>query len=78
MVCTSFPYRLCALHGRLEHPGQFSASRTAFSWSIFNERQHATRIAREIRLLEQALKATDARTVVDNYEQDDTVLGELA
>jgi hypothetical protein len=38
----------------------------------------ATRIAREIRLLEQALKATNARTVVDNYEQDDVVLGELA
>ena len=37
-----------------------------------------TRIAREIRLLDQALKATNARTVVERYEQDDTVLGELA
>jgi hypothetical protein len=36
-----------------------------------------TRIAREIRLLDQALKATNARTVVERYEQDDTVLGEL-
>jgi hypothetical protein len=37
-----------------------------------------TRIAREIRLLDQALKATNARTVVERYEQDDSVLGELA
>ena len=37
-----------------------------------------TRIAREIRLLDQALKTTNARTVVERYEQDDTVLGELA
>ncbi len=37
-----------------------------------------TRIAREIRLLDQALKATNARTIVERYEQDDTVLGELA
>ena len=36
-----------------------------------------TRVAREIRLLEQALKATNARTTVDAYDQDDTVLGEL-
>jgi hypothetical protein len=32
---------------------------------------------REIRLLEQALKATNARTTVDAYDQDDAVLGEL-
>ena len=37
-----------------------------------------TRVAREIRLLEQALKATNARTAVDGYDQDDAVLGELA
>jgi hypothetical protein len=37
-----------------------------------------TRVAREIRLLDQALKATNARTVVEGYEQDDAVLGELA
>jgi hypothetical protein len=37
-----------------------------------------TRIAREIRLLDQALKTTNAKTVVERYEQDDTVLGELA
>ena len=37
-----------------------------------------TRIAREIRLLDQALKATNARTAVERYEQDDSVLGELA
>ena len=36
-----------------------------------------TRVAREIRLLEQALKATNARTPVDGYDQDDAVLGEL-
>src|SRR5262249_38597810 len=36
-----------------------------------------TRVAREIRLLEQALKATNARTIVDGYDQDDAVLGEL-
>jgi hypothetical protein len=37
-----------------------------------------TRIAREIRLLDQALKATNARTVIEAYDQDDTVLGELS
>ena len=36
-----------------------------------------TRVAREIRLLEQALKATNAKTVVEAYDQDDTVVGEL-
>jgi hypothetical protein len=36
-----------------------------------------TRVAREIRLLEQAMKATNAKTVVVGYEQDDAVLGEL-
>ena len=36
-----------------------------------------TRVAREIRSLEQALKATNARTTVDAYDQDDAVLGEL-
>ena len=37
-----------------------------------------TRVAREIRLLEQALKATNAKTAVDTYDQDDAVLGELS
>ena len=37
-----------------------------------------TRVARDIRLLEQALKATNAKTTVDGYDQDDTVLGELS
>lgn len=37
-----------------------------------------TRVAREIRLLEQALKTTNARTPVDAYNQDDAVLGELS
>src|SRR5688572_4341965 len=36
-----------------------------------------TGVAREIRLLEQALKATNARTVVEGYNQDDAVLGEI-
>jgi hypothetical protein len=36
-----------------------------------------TRVAREIRLLEQAMKATNAKTVVEAYDQDDAVLGEL-
>jgi hypothetical protein len=36
-----------------------------------------TQVAREVRLLEQALKATNAKTVVEGYEQDDAVLGEL-
>jgi hypothetical protein len=30
-----------------------------------------TRVAREIRLLEQALKATNAKTTIDTYDQDD-------
>ena len=37
-----------------------------------------TRVARDMRLLEQALKTTNAKTMVDVYDQDDTVLGELA
>ena len=37
-----------------------------------------TRVAREIRLLEQALKATNAKTMIDAYDQDDAVLGELS
>jgi hypothetical protein len=37
-----------------------------------------TGAAREIRLLEQALKATNAKTLVDGYDQNDAVLGELA
>jgi hypothetical protein len=37
-----------------------------------------TRVAREIRLLDQALKATNARTTVEGYDQDDAVLGELS
>lgn len=35
-------------------------------------------VAREIRLLDQALKATNAKTMVDGYNQDDAVLGELS
>jgi hypothetical protein len=37
-----------------------------------------TRVAREIRLLEQALKAANAKTMIDAYDQDDSVLGELS
>lgn len=37
-----------------------------------------TRVVREIRLLDQALESTNARTTVAAYDQDDTVLGELA
>ena len=37
-----------------------------------------TRVAREIRLLEQALKTTNAKTTIEAYEQDDGVLGELS
>ena len=36
------------------------------------------RVAREIRLLDQALKAANAKTVVEGYDQDDAVLGELS
>jgi hypothetical protein len=36
------------------------------------------RVAREIRLLDQALKATNAKTTVEGYNQDDAVLGELS
>lgn len=36
-----------------------------------------TRVARQARLLEQALKATNAKTIIDGYNQDDAVLGEL-
>lgn len=37
-----------------------------------------TGVAREMRLLDQALKATNAKTLVDGYNQDDGVLGELS
>ena len=36
-----------------------------------------TRVARDIRLLEQAMKATNAKTAIEGYDQDDAVLGEL-
>lgn len=36
-----------------------------------------TRLAREIRLLDQAMKATNAMTVIAGYSHDDAVLGEL-
>jgi hypothetical protein len=36
-----------------------------------------TRVARELRLLDQQIKATNAVTPVLAYEQDDDVLGEL-
>lgn len=36
-----------------------------------------TRVAREIRMLDQQIKATNALTPVVNYTQDDSVLGEL-
>lgn len=37
-----------------------------------------TGVAREMRLLDQALKATNARTLVDGYDQRDDVLGEVS
>jgi hypothetical protein len=37
-----------------------------------------TRVAREVRLLEQALKTTNAKTTIEAYEQDDAALGELS
>ena len=37
-----------------------------------------TGVAREIRLLDQALKATNAKTMVEAYSQDDSALGELS
>ena len=40
--------------------------------------QAGTRVARDIRLLEQAMKATNAKTLIDGYDQDDAVLGELS
>ena len=40
--------------------------------------KHVTRVATENRLLEQALKATNAKTAIDIYDQDDAVLGELS
>jgi serine/threonine protein kinase len=39
MVCTSSSLHGLTRSGRLEHPGQFSASRTAIPWSVFSERQ---------------------------------------
>jgi hypothetical protein len=37
-----------------------------------------TRVAREIRLLEQALKRTNAKTMIEAYDQNDAALGELS
>lgn len=34
-------------------------------------------LAKEIRLLDQAIKRTNGKTPVDGYEQDDAVLGSL-
>jgi hypothetical protein len=46
-------------------------SRSTKAW---HGSRRVTRVAREIRLLEQALKATNARTTVDAYDQDDAVM----
>lgn len=35
------------------------------------------RVAREIRLVDDAIKAANAVTIIPNYNQDDAVLGEL-
>lgn len=37
-----------------------------------------TRVARELRLLEQALKTTNAKTTIETYDQDEAALGELS
>jgi len=37
-----------------------------------------TRLSKEMRVLEQAIKATNATTAVLNYQEDDAVLGELS
>lgn len=37
-----------------------------------------TRVAREMRVLDQAIKATNAVTDVKGYTQDDSALGELS
>jgi len=37
-----------------------------------------TRVAREMRVLEQAIKSTNAVTPVKDYTPDDSVLGELS
>jgi hypothetical protein len=37
-----------------------------------------TRLAKEMRMLEQSIKATNATTQVIGYVQDDSALGELA
>jgi hypothetical protein len=36
-----------------------------------------TRVAREIQMLEQAIKVTNATTAIAAYEKDDAVLGEV-
>ena len=41
------------------------------------DRAVTPRVAREIRLLEQAMKATTAKTMVDGHDEDDAALGEL-
>ena len=47
------------------------------SYSVRTLDRMVTRVAREIRLLDQQLKATNAVTPVLGYERDDAVLGEL-
>ena len=39
--------------------------------------KRVTLLAREIRILDEAIKRTNATTDIDNYMRDDSVLGEL-
>lgn len=39
--------------------------------------QTVTRIARELRILDEAIKRSNAKTKLAGYERDDAVLGEL-
>lgn len=46
-------------------------------YSVVKLDRMVARLAREQRLLDNAIKRTNAMQVVNDYDQDDTVLGEL-
>ena len=64
---------------RLQHYGANADKtiETKARYDVVSLDKMVTRLAREMRLLDAALKKTNATVNVKDYEQDDAVLGEL-
>jgi len=59
---------------------RYMGEREVISRPVYDAKELDKRITllqRELRLVDQAIKRSNARTVLEEYQQDDTVLGEL-